>query len=138
MRLRFAKTRLASHKSWYAMGVAMVLVGLALVAFSGLSLLVGRRLPPPLNMEAATAAHLDWYGAAARVLLLLGGAVLAITADARRTRQLTPPSSPPPERVACAIRPLPQAGQKCPVKQQSDRVDVERRIPVPRATVKEV
>jgi hypothetical protein len=120
------------------MGVALVLVGLALVAFSGLSLLVGRRLPPPLNMEAAAAAHLDWYGAAAGVLLLLGGAALAIVADARRTRQLSRPSAPLPERVACAVRPLPQAGQKCPVKQQPDRVDVQRRIPVPRATVKEV
>ncbi len=68
----------------YISGVALIIAGVCLFAFFGLSLLLTRRLPLPL----AQPDRFDWLGVIAGGLLLLIGVVQAIVGDfKRRTRQ---------------------------------------------------
>jgi hypothetical protein len=144
MRLRIVMRRVSATKrlsspgkTCYAIGAGLLLGGLVLVAFCGLSLLVGRRLPAPIAEELIAASVSNWLGVAAGAVLLLCGAVLAIIADFKATHAAWPPAATHSARRSPSPR-LAQSRQHGGIQQQADGVNVHRRIPVPRVPVKEI
>jgi hypothetical protein len=129
--------RLSSGSTSYAVGVGLLIAGLLVVAFCGLSLLVGRRLPQPIAGELIAASALNWLGVVTGLVLLASGAVLAIMSDFKASRAaFQPDASHSAHRNGSPG--LARAQEGGGVEQQPDRVNVHRRIPVPRTPVKKL
>lgn len=131
----FATKRPArSGRACYVLGAALLIGGLLLVAFCGTSLLIGRRLPPPLadGMQAYT----NWLGICVGAILLISGAVLAVMADFKGV-PATPQTATPGDDGE-ASHGLAQPRKQARIEQQTNGVNVHRRIPVPRAPVEKI